>query len=163
MTQLMIAMSRAFSMRSPVMPKRQSRTLLNPKLIFNDRQAVPILELNISQFPQDLKLDWLPCIIEPTRIWLKQSSYRGRGTLWEISNPSLNFGQEWVESISVIAQGFKEDYFNCIYEKIKYELGDLVNCIEYIVPCRDRGWSPLLFVSGGKTWVPFEGEVWIQI
>lgn len=146
------------------MSKRQVKTLHNPKLIFKDRESVPILEFNIDQFPELYKPDWYPFVVRPTKEWLRKTKYKGRGTLWAISNPSLNFGDEWVQSVFVIVQGFRETFFGYLLKETKDELENLVTCLENTVLHRDYdGWNPIAHVEQGRVFRQVDVEEWEEI
>jgi len=146
------------------MPKKQPRSLHNPDLLFSDRKAVPILELNIDRFPGHYKSDWYPLIIKPTKVWLGNTKFKGRGTIWAISNPSLNFGEEWVQSVFLICQGFRESFFSFLYQETKAELGDLVTCLENTVPRKEiDGWNPICHVEMGRVFRCVEAEEWEEV
>jgi len=146
------------------MSKRRAHTLNNPGLVFSDLKAVPILELNIDQFPEQYKSDWYPFIIKPTKKWLKENCYRGKGTIWAISNLSLNFGNEWVQSVFVIVQGFSETFFGFLYREAKYELGDLVTCLENTIPRKEiDGWQAVCHVEKGKVYRCEEADEWEEV
>lgn len=140
------------------MPDR--KILNNPNLVFSDKRAVPILEFNIDQFPDKYKHDWLPITIKPTKEWLKKTKFQGRGTIWAISNTSLNFENEWVQSVFLIVQGFRESFFEFIYVELKQELGNLVICLENTVPHEFDGWNAILHVEQGRVFVKIDAEDW---
>lgn len=144
------------------MHKRQSRILINPKLIFHDKESFPILELNVDKFPLKLKPDWSPCVIAPTRKWIKKTGYRGRGTIWIVHNISLNFGhEEWVHVIFLITQGFCDSFFGYLLEQTKAELGDLVTCLDQMLIHKGvDGWSPLVHVEQGRVFIQSDAEEW---
>lgn len=147
------------------MPKRKPRTLHNPDLVFHDRSSVPILELNVDQFPQQLKPDWSPCIIEPTRNWLVKTKFKGSGTIWIVHNISLNFGpEEWAHVIFLITQGFQDSFFGYLLRETKRELGDLITSLDQIVIHKEiDGWTALVHVEEGRIFIQSDAEQWIEL
>mgnify|MGYP003984346069 CR=1 FL=1 len=143
------------------MPKRNMKTLHNPNLVFNDRTSVPILELNINKLPEEHRHDWLRFISQPTKEWLGKSKYKGKGTIWIIFSPSLNFNNELTQSIFLICQGFKEDFFGFLYQEVKSELGNLVTCLDQMTIHKEiDGWNAILHVEQGRVWRPVDAEEW---
>ena len=145
------------------MPKRNPRTIYNPDLVFSDEHAVPILELNIDKFPDGYKCDWLQLITRPTKEWLKNSKYKGRGTIWAISNPSLNFDNEWTQSVFLICQGFRESFFGYLLKEAKSELENLATCLENTVPRKFDGWTGLLHIERGRVFRCVEELEWEEV
>lgn len=141
------------------------RTLHFPELVFHDRTSVPILELNIDKLPEEYRHDWLPFFSGTTKDWLKKKpKFKGKGTVWVIHNPSLNFDNEWTRSAMIIVQGFSENFFEFLYLEVKSELGDLLTCLDQTIIHEEiDGWSPLVHVEQGRVWRPVDAEEWEEV
>lgn len=160
-----VAMLRAFYiLKGKAMSKRQPRILHNPDLVFNDKASVPILELNIGKLTEEHRHDWIIFIAEPTKKWIKKTKFKGKGTIWTIINPSLNFNNEWAQTSMIIVQGFRENFFEFLYRGVKAELGNLLMCLDSTVIHKDiDGWSAILHVQKGQTYTRVDALGWEEV
>lgn len=104
---------------------------------------------------------WHELIHDFAKSWVIKNDFQGKGTLWSVVFPSVNFYHPG-NSCFIAAIGLPEEFLAEL-ESSLIAIHEQVRLSDYDIVTRNNGWRPYLHFENGKVWEVLDASSWIEI
>lgn len=145
--------------------KRQAKAFY-PKLIKDNTECVPSLEIAVDHLPKEFAGRSLDELLKHTQEWVEKESFKGKAVLWQWFCPeSVDFvglgGSVAAEFVCMI--GLPDECRSYVAQKLVKQLGKAFRYpADPLSKTESKDSRCLGYIEGGIVWQPLDACTWVS-
>lgn len=138
-----------------------------PSLVLSKGKSVCPIEIDVdclSKVERFQSGGWEDVIKKITASWVKENSFSGVGTIWDLGKPSVNFGHQSYSMFYAVL-GMPEKFRKHLGTELEIVLGRkfVRPDSDFISPNSAEGWRAVCQIEDGKTWKIWDASAWQEV